>query len=824
MNKNLLLPIIALFLVVSVSFASAYDVDIMSIEASNFNSMVAGYEGVITVTFKNIGSNDINPTNGEFLVHFGDGETETFSAPGLAPFSIGSKTLTHNYATVTPNLEINVTYIDESGEDGTLGTKIKNSFIDVLPENFDFSLPDFTFSGYENTQIVLSGTMYNDGNTNVEVGLRVTDLVKDAMSPETISSEDNVEIEIIGEPDETAFFFSSTQKTIGLTLNIPEDQATGTYSGTLELYDANNETNIFESSDINVTVTGVQTPTNNPPTINNIPTQTAITGEEFTFDVSGHASDIDGDNLWYYLNEDESPQGMDINHATGEIYDWFPQQVGTQTATIIVSDGIEQATTTFSIIVEEPIEYGNFEFDLEEITLGDDNQERGYETDAVQLQITNTGAQPITNLDYELLSVDSIFEESDFEIGLPNSISGNNQAQASARVYVPAEKDSKRKTIAILKITGDNGYQEVSQTIPITLEAESFLEIQTGSNDIIFERNSDEIDNDEFVEGEEYTLTVNIENLYSSNNEIEDVYFEVEDTNWDIEETSNEIDLDDGDESDDELYVTFTLDNDLDDDTTDLTIRAYGEDKENNFDHYDEYEITLERTQEDDDVRIMSAEFDEDTFSTKLLSADLEVEVKNKGLEEQTQVFIGVECDALNHEDTYWVTEEDDTSDEFESGDVAEENFNIPIPSNTQPGEYECEVSVKSDEMEEPDVEYVTFTITETTSTTTTTTTNTQDSQSSTNTSTQPTSGDSSQGIINPIHGQESGLQRFSESDGYLIILGVAALIALSAIIFILFGMKPAKPKRVVYQEQPQKKHSAKKATKKTTAQRIKVK
>lgn len=814
MNKNLLLPIIALFLVLSVSFVSAYEIEIANLDINQLNTTGAGSQADLVFDLINNGQDMPASNSNTITIDFGDGTNQTIDCPSIAT----DETIPHNFNksyAVADDYVITVTFNDNDEFDSTPSNNEDSIIVTIPNANDMFSLPDFTFSGYENTEIVLNGTMYNDGNTNVEVGLRVTDLTENAMSPETISS-DEFEIEIVGENDETAFFFSETQKTIGLTLTIPEDQSAGTYEGNLELYDASNPSNVFESSNITVTVTGVQTPTNNAPTISTIPTQTAITGQEFTFDVSDYANDVDGDNLWYYLNEDESPQGMDINHATGEIYNWFPQQIGTQTATIIVSDGIEQATTTFSIIVEEPVQYGNFQFDLSEIALGGENQERGEQTSPQTITITNTGVQSITNIGYELISVDDIFEDSDFQINVPNTISENGQVSVS--VNVSEDKNSERETIAILRITGDNGYQEVSQTIPITLEAESYLEI----TDVEFEMDGDEIDEDEFIEGEEYTLTVNVENLYSSNNEIKQVYFEVEDTNWGIDETSNEMDLDDGDESDDELYVTFTLDDDLDDDTTVLTIKAYGEDDEEGFDHYDEYTVTLELTQENDDVRITKAEFDDDTLSTYALSADLEVEIENKGLDSQDEVEIKVECitSGLSYSETYEV------GDDFDPEDDENHTFEISLPSNIQPGDYTFRVKVITENENPDDVEDVVLTITGTSSstTTTTTTTNTGNSQTSTNTNTYPTNGDNSQGIINPVYGQESGLQRFSESDGYLIILGLAALIALSAIMYILFGMKPNKPKRVVYEEAPRKKHVAKKTAKKTTAQRIKVK
>jgi hypothetical protein len=92
---------------------------------------------------------------------------------------------------------------------------------------------------------------------------------------------------------------------------------------------------------------------NNPPQIDLIPQQEGVTGSEFKLIIS--CSDQDqGDHSNFRYRLINSPEGMTINENTGMIK-WTPKddQIGTFTAMVQVSDGIDTHSRSFDIEVIE---------------------------------------------------------------------------------------------------------------------------------------------------------------------------------------------------------------------------------------------------------------------------------------------------------------------------------------------------------------------------------------------------------------------------------------------------------------------------------------
>ena len=106
---------------------------------------------------------------------------------------------------------------------------------------------------------------------------------------------------------------------------------------------------------VTVTVQGVGTG-NQPPTIDAIPNQTAMVGQQFSFSVS--ANDANGDSLVYFLDP-SAPFGANIS-STG-VLTWTPNasDVGTVTFPIFVSDGTANTSVDITITVSQGGGSGN---------------------------------------------------------------------------------------------------------------------------------------------------------------------------------------------------------------------------------------------------------------------------------------------------------------------------------------------------------------------------------------------------------------------------------------------------------------------------------
>ena len=103
---------------------------------------------------------------------------------------------------------------------------------------------------------------------------------------------------------------------------------------------------------------------NHAPIITSDPVETVTVGVKYTYDVE--ANDQDGDALTYSLIT--KPSLMSIDEDTGLIT-WIPDTVGSFDVTVMVSDGLESPTQSFTIIVTSVVELDHIVVDPDEITL-----------------------------------------------------------------------------------------------------------------------------------------------------------------------------------------------------------------------------------------------------------------------------------------------------------------------------------------------------------------------------------------------------------------------------------------------------------------------
>jgi len=108
----------------------------------------------------------------------------------------------------------------------------------------------------------------------------------------------------------------------------------------------------WSSEDATVSITVGSLPST-PPSIENIPDQTAYTGNNFSLDLSSYTTEADGDTISYSTTT--LPSGLSLNSDTG-IISGTPTTAGTYTVTATASDKDGSSSDTFTIDVIEVVE------------------------------------------------------------------------------------------------------------------------------------------------------------------------------------------------------------------------------------------------------------------------------------------------------------------------------------------------------------------------------------------------------------------------------------------------------------------------------------
>ena len=76
-------------------------------------------------------------------------------------------------------------------------------------------------------------------------------------------------------------------------------------------------------------------------------------------------------------------------------------------------------------------------------------------------------------------------------------------------------------------------------------------------------------------------------------------------------------------------FIYFVIEDDIDDDETEVTIRVYGDDENEDFEHYDEITFSFEIDRERDEISIISINFNKDSYGCNDAYAELDLKYKN---------------------------------------------------------------------------------------------------------------------------------------------------------------------------------------------------
>lgn len=551
---------------------------------------------------------------------------------------------------------------------------------------------------------------------------------------------------------------------------------------------------------------------NHVPTLSNPGTLNLVVGNELLYDVSSLASDDDVptfDTLTYSLIS--GPSGMIINATTGQISGWTPSTYGTEAFTVEVSDGHDAASELFYVSVQA--DQPRIEFTNSELVIGNANTAREDVVHAIA-EIKNTGTQVLSNIQPKLL--DSHGNEI---IGNPligslvvnpgTTLNPGDTATIEFDFQIPDNVNSKQTEFGTLHVeaTAPSG-AVVEDSLNTYTEAESFLDID--DCDIIINGDSESCSGTiDVKEGDDIELKVNVENLYSSD-DINNVRVSIFDDNgWNIDtESDSSYDLNGGDEQ--TITIHFTLDNELDEDNTQLTIEVYGKDEAEHFKHYatDSFDLNVDR--EDDDVRIDQLDLLSNPIYNNDQFVDLEVTIRNAGYDDENHAKIRVVCPALSID----TVKEDINIDSLQT---ITKRIQLEVPLHSNASDYVLEVYSYYDDSHVSDSEQVTLTVLESGESSSTSQTN-----NSTNIGVNTNEGNNNNGVVlvQPIPEPTYGTSTKVKDNPWMVaLLIVVLLLVLGGIAYLsseLIAMEKAKARRK-NQAKAGKKSTTKATSKKTT-------
>ncbi len=398
---------------------------------------------------------------------------------------------------------------------------------------------------------------------------------------------------------------------------------------------------------------------------------------------------------------------------------------------------------------------------------------------------------------------------------LVSTVSGANAQLTNANQATASfVSDKEGSYVFNLTVTDSNGASSkpsqvtVTVNVPVRLVLED-LDIKVGSStDSNIEDKGDGYNIDKDAEpGDKITVKANVENTFTEDIDIEDVFMKVTikdiDDDDDLEDETSEDDIRDGD--DQKFELDFNVPERVDEGTYDLIIEIEGDD-ENGGSHRIVKNFILEVDKESHDVRINKADLRASTLSCSR-STSLEIEVVNFGADEEEEILVSAKNSEIGLD--YELFDDGDIELETGSDDDAELDVSVPIvASDASAGSYPIEIKVFRDESRLEDTKTVTLIVEDCSEPAPTTpSTPAQDDRDNDRSDSrddnvvvvvdQPKD-DSGSTVPStatsfPVLAQQVSDDSFADSTGYVVLLGVAALVLI--VLIIMVGMLLGKKK-----------------------------
>lgn len=405
-------------------------------------------------------------------------------------------------------------------------------------------------------------------------------------------------------------------------------------------------------------------------------------------------------------------------------------------STICSNVNYDSGTLTFDVTgfssytAEEPS--GGISLDTPDtVTVGDDNQEASnpdaeeevnkniFETES--FTVKNTGNQILSDFEVTNMLYQSGFTQSSLNLTFeyPSSLDPGEEASITVKSRIPENLDAANDTeykpssmkVAELTIqaTAENG-TKVEDTTDLLLRRENQLDIEdldvcVNDKCLNVDNTGDSIENAR--PGDTITIDIKVENEFSDNDAediiIEDItvgyIIDEDDIEEDDDETISEISAG----SDSEETFSFTLDDDVDENTYEVLVYAGGIDQHGAY-HADEIKFKLVVEKKKRDLEIRDVNLNPMTLSCNRYSSRLNVRFVNLGTRTEDQAAVEYEIkdlDMSQKKGTYQVTE----------GSEKNVDFEINLPEDVKPGPYKVTVTTYFEQSYPSDQEYVELTV-----------------------------------------------------------------------------------------------------------------
>ncbi len=330
-----------------------------------------------------------------------------------------------------------------------------------------------------------------------------------------------------------------------------------------------------------------------------------------------------------------------------------------------VNDGSidSNVVNSTSVVIDSPAS----SIDINGISFGGSTSEKSNPDDedapvlvTETLTVRNTGTNPLTSLTFSNVNI-----ASKYNISFTPSAIASLAPGASTTITVKANlheehdafdpdantpQDDRDMLIGSIMATASDGTQDVTDTADVRMETENKLEIYRLYIEV--DNDSDKVNDGDTVEdippGAKIEVRLIAETGYSSGSDVDleniELTILIDDGDIDEEENDDIPDIDAGDDNE-ETTISFTIDDDVDEDTYVMIVTLEGEDSYGAI-HGEQWEIELEVKREDEEITIKSASLSPDTISCQRTST-LSIRIENSGNDDSDEITLEVKNDAL---------------------------------------------------------------------------------------------------------------------------------------------------------------------------------
>lgn len=527
-------------------------------------------------------------------------------------------------------------------------------------------------------------TIQNTGNEDLSAAITFSDLTAGAstIGKGNISVSSPVSV-LVGQTQNAE-----------ITVNIPENQTAGTYTGTVTIrhgsFEKNATLTITVQNDVKqVTVSAATAEIKRTITTSNITTTRVNNTGNVALNVNVAAT-INGASV--FVNPSpfvlQPGEARDVQLTVSGV----TVGVGSYTGLINATYSGISTTAALNLVVKDPTSSVQIPSSVQ---LGSSSQERNT-TVTSSFTLTNNGDFTLTNINLTS-NAGSSFNVT-FSPAKITSLSPGQQTTVQVSSLVPVSKSSRNEKVADIKVAGDS-LSAVS--FPLNMQAKNMLILR--DVDICVDGNCDSVEDgqtgdEDAVPGSEIEIVIEIENLFDESDngdiDIEDIELRVDVEDFDDDNGGDldfDADFDLNAEDREEFSFKFTAPLDIDSGNHDVKIKLTGRDDNSAF-HEQNAVVRIKVVKDSHDIRIMEATILPSTVSCSR-SATLSVEASNLGSQDDDVVLtVNSTQLGIHYSEEFELQEADSRSSRRDKDETYSNSFPISVLSTQPAGAYRITV------------------------------------------------------------------------------------------------------------------------------------